>query len=60
MKDFMVQGFFQIPLSSINSKNIGGDPTNSGDGGESIYERAFKDEFHHRLKFTHRGLVLRF
>lgn len=35
----------------------GGDPTGSGTGGESIYGEAFKDEFHSRLKFTHRGLV---
>jgi len=26
-------------------------------GGESIYGAPFKDEFHSRLKFTHRGLV---
>ena len=26
-------------------------------GGESIYGEAFKDEFHSRLRFTHRGLV---
>jgi len=35
----------------------GGDPTGSGMGGESIYGEAFKDEFHSRLRFTHRGLV---
>ena len=26
-------------------------------GGESIYGEPFKDEFHSRLRFTHRGLV---
>ena len=26
-------------------------------GGESIYGAPFKDEFHSRLRFTHRGLV---
>ncbi|KAG2482855.1 hypothetical protein HYH03_018246 [Edaphochlamys debaryana] len=35
----------------------GGDPTGTGDGGESIYGEPFKDEFHSRLKFTRRGLV---
>ena len=42
LKDFMVQG---------------GDPTGTGNGGESIYGRPFKDEFHSRLKFNHRGLI---
>merc|ERR1712062_252621 len=43
IKDFMAQG---------------GDPTGTGNGGESIYpEGYFKDEFHSRLKFTRRGLV---
>lgn len=42
IKDFMVQT---------------GDPTGTGKGGESIFGYPFKDEFHSRLKFTHRGLV---
>ncbi|KAI8467746.1 MAG: hypothetical protein J3K34DRAFT_471411 [Monoraphidium minutum] len=42
IKDFMVQG---------------GDPTGGGLGGESIYGEPFKDEFHSRLRFSHRGLV---
>jgi cyclophilin family peptidyl-prolyl cis-trans isomerase len=37
--DFMVQG---------------GDPTGTGQGGESIHGRPFRSEFHSRLKFTHR------
>uniref|UniRef100_H3A7C4 Spliceosome-associated protein CWC27 homolog n=1 Tax=Latimeria chalumnae TaxID=7897 RepID=H3A7C4_LATCH len=35
----------------------GGDPTGTGLGGESIYGRPFKDEFHSRLRFNRRGLV---
>eukprot|EP01095_Lingulamoeba_sp_RSL-Kostka_P010632 TRINITY_DN3865_c0_g1_i2.p1 TRINITY_DN3865_c0_g1~~TRINITY_DN3865_c0_g1_i2.p1 ORF type:complete len:476 (+),score=173.83 TRINITY_DN3865_c0_g1_i2:186-1613(+) len=35
-----------------------GDPTNTGEGGESIYgKKGFKKELHSRLKFNHRGLV---
>ena len=34
-----------------------GDPTNTGNGGESIYLEDFRDEFHSRLKFSHRGIV---
>jgi peptidyl-prolyl cis-trans isomerase SDCCAG10 len=32
-------------------------PLVSFQGGESVYGRPFKDEFHQRLKFTHRGQV---
>jgi len=35
----------------------GGDPTGTGQGGESIWGRPFKDEFHSRLRFVRRGLV---
>ncbi|KAI8374288.1 cyclophilin-like domain-containing protein [Radiomyces spectabilis] len=35
----------------------GGDPTGTGQGGESIYEEEFPDEFHSRLRFIRRGLV---
>jgi peptidyl-prolyl cis-trans isomerase SDCCAG10 len=39
----------------------GGDPTGTGEGGESIYEDDndvdFKDEIHSRLRFNRRGLV---
>ena len=34
-----------------------GDPTNTGNGGESIFSEDFRDEFHSRLKFSHRGVV---
>uniref|UniRef100_A0A915PPF1 Spliceosome-associated protein CWC27 homolog n=1 Tax=Setaria digitata TaxID=48799 RepID=A0A915PPF1_9BILA len=42
IRDFIVQG---------------GDPTGTGEGGESIYATSFKNEFHQRLKFNRRGLV---
>ncbi|XP_021344931.1 peptidyl-prolyl cis-trans isomerase CWC27 homolog, partial [Mizuhopecten yessoensis] len=42
VKDFIIQG---------------GDPTGTGEGGESIYGAPFKDEFHSRLRFVRRGLV---
>ncbi|XP_052777284.1 spliceosome-associated protein CWC27 homolog isoform X2 [Mya arenaria] len=42
VKDFIVQG---------------GDPTGTGHGGDSVYDRPFKDEFHQRLRFVRRGLV---
>eukprot|EP00211_Chloroparvula_japonica_P014530 CAMPEP_0119154644 /NCGR_PEP_ID=MMETSP1310-20130426/51083_1 /TAXON_ID=464262 /ORGANISM="Genus nov. species nov., Strain RCC2339" /LENGTH=254 /DNA_ID=CAMNT_0007147183 /DNA_START=93 /DNA_END=854 /DNA_ORIENTATION=+ len=35
----------------------GGDPTGTGEGGESIFGQPFKDEFHSRLRYTRRGLV---
>ncbi|KAI8923157.1 cyclophilin-like domain-containing protein [Entophlyctis helioformis] len=34
-----------------------GDPTGTGLGGESVYGEPFADEFHSRLRFTHRGLL---
>ena len=34
-----------------------GDPTGTGKGGSSIWGRPFKDEFHSRIKFNHRGQV---
>ncbi|KAJ2702366.1 Peptidyl-prolyl isomerase cwc27 [Coemansia sp. IMI 209128] len=35
----------------------GGDPTGTGEGGESIYGAPFADEFHSRLRFSRRGLL---
>ncbi|MBN3308124.1 CWC27 protein, partial [Amia calva] len=35
----------------------GGDPSGTGEGGESVYGRPFKDEFHSRLRFNRRGLA---
>lgn len=34
-----------------------GDPTGTGEGGESIYGEPFKTEVHQRLVFNRRGLV---
>ena len=34
-----------------------GDPTGTGNGGQSCYGIPFKDEFHSRLTFCHRGIV---
>uniref|UniRef100_U5EY38 Spliceosome-associated protein CWC27 homolog n=1 Tax=Corethrella appendiculata TaxID=1370023 RepID=U5EY38_9DIPT len=42
VRDFIVQG---------------GDPNGDGSGGESIFGKPFKDEFHSRLRFVRRGLV---
>ncbi|KAL6744650.1 cyclophilin-like domain-containing protein [Haematococcus lacustris] len=42
IKDYLIQG---------------GDPGGTGSAGESIYGTLFKDEFHQRIKFNHRGLV---
>ncbi|VDO11193.1 unnamed protein product [Rodentolepis nana] len=35
----------------------GGDPTGTGEGGDSIYETPFKTESHTRLSFNRRGLL---
>jgi len=34
-----------------------GDPSGTGNGGESIWDKDFQDEFHSRLRFSHRGIV---
>ena len=34
-----------------------GDPTGTGQGGESIWNKDFQDEHHSRLRFSHRGIV---
>ncbi|KAJ2192854.1 Peptidyl-prolyl isomerase cwc27 [Coemansia sp. RSA 530] len=35
----------------------GGDPSGTGNGGESIYGAPFADEFHSRLRFNRRGML---
>lgn len=32
----------------------GGDATGTGTGGDSVFGKPFRDEFHSRLRFTHR------
>jgi len=62
------RNFIQLCLEGYYDKTIfhrmvkdylvqGGDPTGTGYGGESIYGAPFKDEYHSRLKFSHRGIV---
>lgn len=34
-----------------------GDPSGTGNGGQSIWNEPFEDEFHARLKYTRRGLL---
>ncbi|KAL5698649.1 peptidylprolyl isomerase [Ranunculus cassubicifolius] len=62
------RNFLQLCLEGYYDNNIvhriirgfmiqSGDPTGTGKGGESIYGKAFSDEFHSRLRFKHRGLV---
>lgn len=46
--------FFRVVRNFIVQ---GGDPTETGHGGESIYGAPFQDEFHSRLRFVRRGLV---
>lgn len=43
MKDYLVQT---------------GDPSGTGTGGISAYGKPFKDEFHSRLKFSHRWVSI--
>eukprot|EP01100_Stratorugosa_tubuloviscum_P008424 TRINITY_DN3516_c0_g2_i1.p1 TRINITY_DN3516_c0_g2~~TRINITY_DN3516_c0_g2_i1.p1 ORF type:complete len:464 (-),score=196.36 TRINITY_DN3516_c0_g2_i1:70-1461(-) len=62
------RNFIQLCLENFYNNTIfhriikdyivqGGDPTATGEGGESIYNAPFADEFHSRLRFTHRGIV---
>uniref|UniRef100_A0AAV1UG66 PPIase cyclophilin-type domain-containing protein n=1 Tax=Peronospora matthiolae TaxID=2874970 RepID=A0AAV1UG66_9STRA len=62
------RNFLQLSLEGYYDQTIfhrivpgfmlqGGDPTGTGNGGESIYGGAFIDEVHSRLRFNHRGLL---
>lgn len=55
-----LQGYYNGTIINRIVKNYlvqGGDPTGTGTGGESIYGAPFEDEFHSRLRFSHRGIV---
>ena len=62
------RNFVQLCLEGYYDKTVfhrlvkdfilqGGDPTGTGEGGESIYGAPFEDEFHSRLQFRRRALV---
>jgi peptidyl-prolyl cis-trans isomerase SDCCAG10 len=56
-----LEGYYDQTIFHRIIKNFmiqGGDPTGVGDGGESSYDgKPFRDEFHSRLKFNHRGVL---
>ncbi|OAF71309.1 PPIase CWC27 [Intoshia linei] len=55
-----LEGYYDNTIFHRVEKNFivqGGDPSGSGFGGESIYGKPFKDEFHSRLKFSRRGML---
>lgn len=62
------QNFIQLCLEGYYNSTIfhrvvpgfiaqGGDPSGTGEGGESVFGKPFRDEFHSRLRFVRRGLV---
>ncbi|ETW04006.1 hypothetical protein H310_04411 [Aphanomyces invadans] len=62
------RNFFQLAMEKYYDNTLfhrlisgfmiqGGDPTGTGDGGESAFGEPFPDEFHSRLRFNHRGLL---
>jgi len=62
------RNFIQLCLEGYYDNNIfhrivqnfmvqTGDPTGTGEGGESIYGKPFKNEVHSRLRFRHRGII---
>lgn len=53
-------GYYNNSIFHRNIKNFivqGGDPTGTGKGGQSIYGKHFKDEFHPDLKHDKRGML---
>ncbi|DBA82190.1 hypothetical protein WJX77_010418 [Trebouxia sp. C0004] len=55
-----LEGYYDETVFHRLIKNYilqGGDATGTGTGGESVFGKPFRDEFHSRLRFTHRGLL---
>jgi len=56
----ILEGYFNGTIFHRVIKDFciqGGDGTNTGDGGESIYGSPYPDEIHPRLKFRYRGMM---
>ncbi|MCO5612751.1 hypothetical protein L7F22_067021 [Adiantum nelumboides] len=54
------RGYYNGVIFHRNIRNFmiqGGDPTGTGNGGESIWGKSFKDEFNSKLLHTGRGVV---
>ncbi len=52
-----LEGYYDETVFHRLIKNYilqGGDSSGTGTGGESVYDKPFRDEFHSRLRFTHR------
>ncbi|KAK9834506.1 hypothetical protein WJX74_003333 [Apatococcus lobatus] len=55
-----LEGFYdKTPFHRILKGELaqGGDPTGTGNHSETVFGEPFKDEFHSRLRFSHRGMV---
>ena len=55
-----MEGYYDGTVFHRLIKNMmiqGGDPRGDGSGGESVYGKPFRDEFHPRLRFSHRGIL---
>jgi peptidyl-prolyl cis-trans isomerase-like 3 len=54
------KGYYNDTIFHRNIRNFivqGGDPTGTGKGGQSIYEKAFRDEIIPTIKHDKRGIV---